>query len=408
MKRVVFFLGRKHHAEKLVPLATYGGEIGAIEPIFLIADNAINIDPPSEFISNFYPTISGANVRHLKTYEIDGKSINEDVGNVLKVIFNEDTTKSIPPFWLAYSTREMIRVSYSVASFLDHMNPDAVFVLHSQNFWTKQLVYAANKRDIKTYSLQEGLILASEDNAMGKYKTMGEYMTNIFLWSDDNIDIFGKYKDIVIPTGAPHLDQWVSYRDTDRDRIKLRYKLLSSMQLVPQKQTVFITFPLLHSYLGDPIESLRTICNWTLRNNINTVVSFHPFEGNKGEVVKYLSRFPTTKIYEGDVIPMLLSSDVLICQTSTTAIEALIMGVHVIEYDPAYVGIKQSLYDRGAAQLMTGTDLTPLRLALENKPLLDYKKFSQFVAKLIKYSDGQASKRIMEIVAPDHVNEEEE
>lgn len=408
MKKIVFFLGRKHHAEKLVPVAIYGQETGVIEPIFLIADNAINIDPPSEFVGNFHPVVNGSNTRHLKSYEYKSQDINDSVHEVLKNVFNAKTTEFIAPFWLTYSVREMVRVSHSMSSFLDDVNPDAIFVLHSQNFWTKQLVYLANQRDIETYSLQEGLILVAEDNAMGKYKNMGEYMTNIFAWSDDNTDIFGQYKNIVVPTGAPHLDQWMYYRDTERERIKLRYSVLSELQLTPQKPTILFAFPLLHTFLGDPIEALRIICNWTLRNNINTVVSFHPFESNKASIIKYTQRFPYVKIYEGDPLPILLSSDVLICQTSTIAVEALMMGVHVVEYDPNYMGLKQSLYDKGAAQLMTGGDLTPLRLALENKPMLDYKKFSDFISKLMRYSDGNASKRIMESIAPDYGKEEEE
>ena len=153
--RVAFFLGRIHHAIKLLPLAVAMNNRG-YEIQFLISDNSINIDPSTAYFNQF--GIRG--VHHTKDYLTPaGISSAEALVNNALWTGQFDFLPFNSPFWLVSSIRDATYDLHSFDAYLAMQKPDIVFGLHENNFWVKMLFYVAQKHGIKTCSLMEGIIL---------------------------------------------------------------------------------------------------------------------------------------------------------------------------------------------------------------------------------------------------------
>lgn len=391
--KVAFFIGREHHSVKLLPIATAGQEKEAFDPIYILADNSINIDPASEFVIK-YPPLGAGTLVHLKMFEKTGSQNDKATQSLLRRVFKSGASATVSPFWLAHSVREAVRSMGAFKAFLIEHNPDAVFVLHGQNFWTKQLVYLASESGIPTYSLQEGIILSREERDLKKYTYASEYMTNVFTWSEHDRQFYGN-ADVVVPVGVPHLDYWTKFRDTPRDRMILRHKMLSSLGMKSAKPTVMFAPPRLDLYKGDPIDDLREVCKWAVRNGVNVVIKPHPFEGDLSDLIRISKIFPNGKLYTNiDPLAALLSVDAVVSQTSTISLESIAMGTPVIEMDRNHIGLDEPLNKIGAATLIDSDDMSPIGRVLAGD--FDIEGANNFIVNRLSLVDGHASERIVD------------
>ena len=97
--KISFFLGRIHHAQKLLPVAA-AVQQADIEVEILIANNSVNIDPSTEYLHNFGIT----QFHHVYDY-ISGKN---DIDTIVDYTeFPYEMFKHVPPFWAMSSIREV-------------------------------------------------------------------------------------------------------------------------------------------------------------------------------------------------------------------------------------------------------------------------------------------------------------
>lgn len=391
MKKIGFFLGRFHHAQKLIPIAKYakGNELFDVE--IVVADNAINIDPPTEFLSKY----GIEEFHHSKLYQ---EAVpDKDVVEIVERVFNTSLIRSISPFWLAYSVREAIENISGFRGYIEANKPDGIFLLHGQNFWAKILAYQAHTIGLPVYTIQEGIILEREESDMGKYTWASEYITNIFSWSEYDRQFYGD-PDIVVPTGPTHLDKWMALRKEKRKLMLLRHNLLSSIGLEPMMQTLSFSFPRLDLYKGNPIESLRKVGAWAVRNGYNVAVSLHPFQGNVPEINQIIRIYPNMSLWTGENAMELVSCvDAVLAQTGTLPLEAVALGVNVGEVNFAKMPLEQPLYKQGGAMLVE--DEEDLKKLITGE--VDADAIQEFREERLPLADGKSLQRLTEFVAND-------
>ncbi len=385
MKKIVFFLGRYHHASKLMPISKFGLEQKSFVSDILVADNAINIDPPTEFLGEF----GIRNFHHCKQYQNGVEDV--DVFRTMRAVFETDIIKSVPPFWIAYSCREALESLSGFRNYLAKNKPDAVFILHAQNFWTKMLAYHATNMRIPVYSLQEGIILENEERDMGKYQWATDYVTNIFTWSEYDRQFYGE-QDKIVPIGPTHLDKWVRVSNSPDELYKTNKRVLGSLGLDPKVRTITVAFPRLDLFKGSPDVLLREIGSWSLRNGVNIVVSLHPFQGRVPIMDTIVNTYPQMAMYRGaDVMELVVSSDGIVAQTGTLPLEAIALGVPVAEANLDKAELDQPLHKDGGAILLDKLD--KLEDLLENKSAESAEKFRR---DRLPLADGKALERLME------------
>ena len=193
--KISFFLGRIHHAMKLLPIAAALQE-RTVEIEFIIANNSINIDPTTAYLHQF-----GINeFHHVNDYIDDIDKVNTIV-DALKI--DSRLFKHIPPFWIMSSVREAAECLVGFNNYLDVSKPDAVFGLHENNFWVKMLFYLAHQKEIRTYSLQEGIILEREERDLKKYSLGTDYTDFLFSWSEYDKQFYSDESKIY-PVGPSH------------------------------------------------------------------------------------------------------------------------------------------------------------------------------------------------------------
>ena len=385
MRKIAFFLGRSHHASKLMPISRFGLEQGSFVTDILVADNAINIDPPTEFLSEF----GIKNFHHSKQYQ---SAVDDaDVFRTIRSVFKTDIIKSVAPFWIAYSCREALENLSGFRNYLAKNKPDAVFVLHTQNFWTKMLAYQAGNMKIPVYSLQEGIILENEERDMGKYRWATEYATNVFTWAEHDRQFYGE-PDKVVPVGPTHLDKWINLVADDTKLYELNQRVLGSLGLNPSIRTLTVAFPRLDLFKGNPDELLGEVGSWCLRNGIQVVVTLHPFQGGVPIMDTIVNRYPQMVMYRGtEVMELVVCSDGVVAQTGTLPLEAVALGVPVAEANLGKEDLDQPLYKEGGAILLDEID--KLEDLLEDKNAEDAKKFR---AKRLPLADGKSLERLTE------------
>lgn len=389
MKKISFFLGRFHHAQKLVPIGRYAKEHELFDVEIVIADNAINIDPPTEFLSDF----GIKSFHHSKLYQ---KAVpDEDVMEIIERVFSTSLVRSIPPFWLAYSIREALENISGFKGYIEESKPDGIFLLHAQNFWAKILAYQAFTIGLPVYTIQEGIILEREEQDMGKYTWASDYITNIFSWSEYDRQFYGD-PDIVVPVGPTHLDKWIALRKDKRKLVLLKHKLFSSLGLAPMVPTLSFSFPRLDLYKGNPVESLRRVGAWTVRSGYNVAVSLHPFQGDVPEINQIVRIYPNMKLWAGDNAMELVSCvDAVLAQTGTLPLEAIALGVHVGEVNFAKMPLDQPLYKQGGAMIIEDED--DLDKLIRGK--VDNDAIQKFKEERLPLTDGQSLQRLTEFVA---------
>jgi len=299
---ILFFLGREHHAEKLVDLATAFGDTG-----YLIADNAINIDPPSMFIADY----GLQNVVHLSTFfrgEREELLSYNDIPEGIK--------QSVAPFWLAYSLEEASRTTTAIKRCLSEIKPEAVFLLHLNNFWASQIAQAAQQMGVPVFTLQEGIILDREVSIAGKYEAATRYADYVFSWSNDDKEKYTE-KHKIVPVGAPHLVKWLN-----KPKSPQRFAFLP---------------PRLDLYMGDFGKDLHALCKQIDRMpGAELFVKFHPYDNVSENILHQYAKCST---WRGGTYELLSGARRVVTQISTVALEAVALGCETVVIDSQYVGI---------------------------------------------------------------------
>ena len=384
--RIAFFLGRIHHAHKLLGVASALKQNGA-EIDIVVSDNSVNIDPSTEYlhmfgIDTFY---------HTKDY-IDEDSIAA-INNATGAgwINDEGVLKYFPPFWILSSYREAMECIVGFEGYLNAQKPDAVFALHENNFWVRILFYLAQKKGITTYSLQEGIILKREEEILKKYSTGTEYTDILFSWSERDK---GFYSDTarIVPVGPSHMDQWVglSRNKEARDNFKTAFRESIGM---PGKKLVVFAPPRLDLFAGDFKKTTIALAKLTMNRGMGLIIKLHPFQNGVDTVKEMVEQYGHVKVADdSDSLQFIMTADVLVTQTSTVAIEAAILGVPVVELDMDYIGLDQTINQHGGATLIEGDNINGIMHAMDD----DTGK--EFVDWYFPLADGKSTERIVDYV----------
>ena len=373
--KITFFLGRIHHALKLLPVASALQERGA-EIEILIADNSINIDPTTEYLHQF----GVHQFHHANDYADEFEALPVNIPNFSECI------SMVPPFWTISSVAEVMRNVAGFGKYLDTHKPNAVFALHENNFFVKTLFYCASARNIRTYSLQEGMILEREESDLGKYSTGTDYTDILFSWSEYDRQFYSDPEKIV-PVGPSHLDDWINQVALFPD---FRSQFKQKLGFAQHGKVIVFAPPRLDLYRGDAIHAFNALADWTQDRGIGLIIKLHPFQGGVDGIKNHLSRYVHVRVdNSSDSIPFVIGADVLVTQTSTIALEALVLGTPVVELDLDYIGLEQALWKHGAATLIEGGDLDRL---------FDTKSTTGFVDGRFPLADGLSTKRIVDYV----------
>lgn len=396
--KITFFLGRIHHAIKLLPVASALQNAGATIEI-LVADNSINIDPTTEYLHHFGIHEFHHARDYLEGYRrvawgvVDGKNVvrHKSQRDIDKNYYRTAVYRMVPPFWAHHSTTEALRNLYGFSKYLNIQKPDAVFALHENNFFVKTLFYAARQAGIKTYSLQEGMILEREEADLGKYSTGTDYTDTLFSWSAHDKQFYSD-PDKIVPVGPSHLDRWIQDIKKPSGNFLIGFRAQFRMDLGYARDSKVIVFapPRLDLYRGDPFRAMLALAEWTRDRGVGLVIKLHPFQGGIEAVNEQMKSFVHVRVRnDNDGVPPLAAADVLVTQTSTIALEALILGIPVVELDMDYIGLEQPLSKFGAATQIDGSNLDRL---------FDTKSTTGFVNERFPLADGGSTKRIVDYV----------
>ncbi len=293
MAKIGIFIGREHHGQKLMNIGAALAHKG--HDVFPItANNAINIDPPQMNIGGYV---------HLYHYLTDVMVARASV--LTKELH---ISSDVSMFWNIYSLREQLLVFFAFKSYLQSEDaPDTVLILHENNFWTKPIAYLCKQRGIPCFAFQEGLLRKKDQDDMKKQSLACEYSTKLFVWGNDSREQYikaGVPVEKIIVSGASHLA-------LAGDRKSNKRKLV----------TYFL--PLLQHYYGSPEKDITAVSDYCRTNGFDFVVRPHPFENHLD------LPFVTNK--DKDVIPLILKTDIALCQHSTTALECLALKTPIIE-----------------------------------------------------------------------------
>jgi len=383
--KIAFFLGRIHHAIKLLPVALGLQEAGhTIE--FVITDNSVNIDPTTDYLGKFGIT----EFHHAKDYLVqygDPHEVDAIFDNALSIA--QGAMSYVAPFWVISACYDAAMDLVGFGHYLDNSRPNIVFALHENNFFVKTLFYSAQERNIKTCSLMEGMILAREESTLKKYSTGTKYTDVLFSWSEYDKQYYAD-PDKIMPVGPSHFDDWINLKHEDTfESTKLKLKV--QMGFRPDDEVIMFAPPRLDLYRGDPSKAIMAIVNWANLKRIGLILKLHPFQHGIEQVTEMVKQFDKVRVSnDADPMPLLVVADKLITQTSTIALEALVLGIPVYELDMDYFGIEQGLHKQGGAHLISGDNLDYI---------IDAPEISDdFIKNRLPLADGQSVKRIVDYI----------
>jgi hypothetical protein len=381
--KIAFFLGRIHHAIKLLPVALGLQDAGhTIE--FIITDNSINIDPSTEYLGKF----NIDQFYHAKDFLIQHENLHL-VDEIAERALSDSewAMMNVAPFWVVSSCYDAAMDLMGFGVYLDINKPDAVFALHENNFFVKTLFYSAKERDIKTYTLMEGIILEREEEILKKYSTGTKYTDVLFSWSEYDKQYYAD-PDKIIPVGPSHFDDWIKLRNGD-EFSETKVAIRNQYGLKTSGTVVMFAPPRLDLYRGDPVKAINEVAKWCNSNQYQLIIKLHPFQQGVQQITEMVKKYSNIIVSSNpDPMALLLASDLLITQTSTIALEALVLGIPVYELDLDYHGIEQPLHEQGAAILLH---------TLSDK--LDMSDMSgDFINKRLPLADGKSVKRIVDYI----------
>lgn len=309
--KIFAYAGLQHHYLKLKDLVGLLRERDH-EVHWLTSNNAINIDPPADYLIR-------NNERFVHLYDYLVNSLYE---LAIPMVFDD-----FQPYWVAYSAREMAEVYSATRLLIARESPDAMLILHENNFWGRIIALACEHDGINCYSFQEGMLRQSDQDRWNKQGLAADSSTMLFCWSPDDM---GQYIDAGIPeenlfvSGACHLDK---YHNITK----------------PQQKIVTLAMPLISHWKGNLVDDVRQLSDFCRQNGLVLFVRFHPREVEYGH--QLLDEIQYNKYDEYDPLPLISQSSVVLVQHSTIALEAIGLDIPIIEYAPsANEEVEQSWY----------------------------------------------------------------
>ena len=353
-KKIYFYAGRSHHVQRLDGIVQSLAAAGA-DCIWLTSDNYLNFDPNSMHLIQ-----SGKKFVHGLEYFPSGVSGNvvAAASQVLSEIKGEwagDIRSYVDPFYLVSSVHEFCETLLCFDQFLQREKPDLVSVLHGGNAWGNLLAYLCKAHGVPCLGYMEGALRARDQETQGKQSLAAEYVSHLCVWSEAAKESYlaaGVPAEKLYVTGVPHLDPWLN-------------------QQKPAKAGKLVAFcpPLVSRYEGDLGKAISQLSEWAQKNKTALLIRMHPFDGQDvgQQVRQQLIGNPFVQVYDEDTLSLLSIADVVISQHSTVAVEALALGVPLVELDLDGVGVLESLAEQGAAVSVGAGQLDRLNQILEGK-----------------------------------------
>src|SRR3990167_3877025 len=365
--KIIVFVGREHHALKQYNIALELRKRGH-DVCYLYSNNGTNIDPPAEYLYRY-------NIPAISIYDyLDNEAI-DDIDKIVNQLkhysANAELTKHIMPFWLPYSIRESAECLVLFKRILEIESPDAVMVLHSNNFWTKMLLYLAREKGIHTYASQEGLLRHRDQQTMGKQLSSVDYVDTLFTWSESDKEAYiqaGVLSNVIVPVGPFHLDNHIQFKNHPQyNEYKMQFKVQQGYN--PHYKLISFFPPTYNRYEGDFGRAALELSAYCQGANLQLAIKPHPFDYNIFDWIEDIIKpYNMVKLYK-DTDPGILMacSDIAITQHSTTGIEALYLSTPLVELDLESHGILQSWAEQGLAIKIEDGELDRLSGILSGK-----------------------------------------
>ena len=199
--------------------------------------------------------------------------------------------------------------------------------------------------------------------------------------------------DKIVPVGPSHLDEMIDVSHNAMKYGPVALAIKNKLGIDAGSKIVVFAPPRLDLYKGDFQKALDMLIDWTRDRGITLLLSFHPFQGGIDQLKKVSNVYPHVVVrHDINGLEYVLIADVLITQTSTIAIESLLLNTPVIETDVDYFGLEQPLWKHGAADLLEGDDLSKISQVLQGNKV-DPK---EFIRDRFPLADGKSAKRIVE------------
>lgn len=401
------FTGREHHAKKLADTMDYLSE-GSFVIEYITSNNVLNADDYES------PLIAqGRPYHHLLDFLSDDavRDINERNEELKALLREDDCTRSfceyMPEFYLRFSLRDAIECVVLFDRALESIKPDAVFVLHEGNFWTKPLAYLARRRNIEVFSFQEGQYeTGGEMQKFSMWADISVYSTCVFLWGSRSVDVLN-----CVPmrahklhaVGVPHFDRHLQMPAEEIER--LRRVLEARHRLRPGTPIVVFAVPHTSVLKGSLDLLLNDLTEFFSTNpRASLLIRFHPFEPWFAQKLSGLNENSLNIRVDQhtDTLDLIVATDLCLCQRSTIGLEYLAFGKPLIELNYQHSpSDSASFFNQGIAALISEkSQLTVIDAVLANPRVTpDLVRLADTVEQYFHKTDGQTNRRIAEHVS---------
>lgn len=384
MAKIAVFAGRVHHVERLIGVVTLLKSKGH-DVNFITLDNYLNIDPNSgHLIRGNVPFV------HVLNYLPQDDTARLMTAEAISQI--STITNYVDPFHVSASLREACESLVAFQAFLVKEKPDLVLGLHENNFWYRILAYLCNMLSIPSVSFQEGMLRLRDETTQGKQSIAANYSTKLLCWSEASKESYmraGVPASKLVATGISHLDPYfVPY-----SKQSVAYRL----GLDQNRKIVAFLLPQTNRFDGNWQEQLSRVIEWTVGKSVQLVVRFHPFESEQlaNNLRAGLGNNKNVKVFTGNTIDLIRASDMVITQHSTVAVEAMALGVPLVEIDLENRGVLESLAAQGVSILVQSGEISKLSDVLSGKLVVDPAKLKEWSSRNLGPTDGHATDRVV-------------
>lgn len=375
---------------------------------YITSNNVLNADDYES------PLISqGLTYHHLLDFLSD-KAVSEinQRNDALQALFhNEESLRSfseyIPEFYLRFSLRDAIECLVLFDRALESIRPDAVFILHEGNFWTKPLAYLARQRDIEVFSFQEGQYeTGSEISRFSMWGDISVYSTLVFLWGLRDVDTLNcvpRRAQKLTAVGVPHFDRHLQMAEAVT--AQMRRDFTSRHRLKRGAPTVVFAAPHSSVLKGSFDTLLKDLIEFfAVNTHLSLIIRFHPFEPWFAKSLSGLSESSANIRVDQETAPLdlIVATDLCLCQRSTIGLEYLAFGKPLIELNYQHSkGDSTSFSNQGIAALISEKSHFHLieQALAESGKVPPSPKIQETIERYFFKTDGHTNRRISE-----HIN----
>ena len=411
-KKFIFFVGLFHHLKKMTNISDALNEYGA-NIIYVTAQNhngcAPNINFEATLIENEHPYVELTeylNEKIVRKISTEKKIILQKTrDSFFKKKYDSEILQYTVEKDLMFALVDGIEINHLIPEMLQKEKPDAVFILHEGNFWTKSLSAFCNKFNIPIFSFQEGIYY--DDCSVNLLKNISQYSSRVFLWGTDaeiRIKKAGGRKDLLIVTGAPHLDKLKDYNQKRIVEIKKKYGINLRSQIVTFITPRLFNYPISYTFL-------ECFIKYILKHaDIQFIIKFHPAdpEWMLKQTKEYIyslidSNSLNSNIYfkykEG-IEDLIAISDLILSYGTTAGGETLAFKKPLIEINWEKKNYNLSFTNkRVSEELVEEKDFKKINKILAEGIDSEIKtNMEKFVYKNFYKIDGKATKRVLEEV----------